>query len=106
MASTQDAAQTGDAIIVPHVAVTDLNFSSPAPERDIFIYFRGGCSQAMPAGKEFASGKIQRLAFVNAMKKVNASDIMVSGVNPTILLSMRSSLPRPSQAVPYKSGLP
>lgn len=68
---TPDAASKGSSLIMPYVSNLDLDFDSDLErtERDLLIYFRGGCGHPHPSVRGlFAAGKMLRYEFVHSIK--------------------------------------
>ena len=78
---TQDSASQGQSLIMPYVATLDLDHDSDLLniDRDILIYFRGGCGHPNPTVRGlFAAGKMLRYELVDAIETHrNAPDIDV-----------------------------
>lgn len=68
---TPDSASTGSSLILPYVASLDLDFDNDleAVERDLLLYYRGGCGHPHPSVRGlFAAGKMLRYEFVHSIK--------------------------------------
>ena len=76
---TPDAASTGSSLIMPYVATLDLDLESDLlhNDRDLLIYYRGGCGHPDPSVRGlFAAGKMLRYDFVHSLQtERQASDI-------------------------------
>ena len=70
---------TGSSLIMPYVATLDLDLESDLMrnERDLLMYFRGGCGHPDPSVRGlFAAGKMLRYDFVHSIQSERqASDI-------------------------------
>ena len=76
---TPDAASAGSSLIMPYVATLDLDLESDLlhNDRDLLMYFRGGCGHPDPSVRGlFAAGKMLRYDFVHSVQtERQASDI-------------------------------
>ena len=76
---TPDAASAGSSLIMPYVATLDLDLESDLMrnDRDLLMYFRGGCGHPDPSVRGlFAAGKMLRYDFVHSIQSERqASDI-------------------------------
>lgn len=80
---TQDAAAEGKALIMPYVSTLDLELDVDLAsiERDILLYFRGGCGHENPSIRGlFAAGKMLRYELMRTVELSgrNASDIDIN----------------------------
>ena len=74
---TPDAASTGSSLIMPYVSTLDIDFDTDleSAERDLLLYFRGGCGHPHPSVRGlFAAGKMLRYEFVHSIKEERVAD--------------------------------
>lgn len=75
---TQGSAAAGASAIVPYVATLDLDWEADlqSAERDLFLFFRGGCGHPEPSIRGlFAAGKMLRYALVEALRALGEADV-------------------------------
>jgi len=75
---TPESPSEGKSAIVPYLASLDLDLESDLQnsERDLFMFFRGGCGHPDPSIRNlFAAGKMMRYELVAALDAMDAEDI-------------------------------
>ena len=75
---TQNSFAEGKSAIIPYSATVDIDLETDlaAAERDLFLFFRGGCGHPDPSiSGLFASGKMLRYELVAALDALGEADI-------------------------------
>ncbi|KDD72817.1 hypothetical protein H632_c2860p0 [Helicosporidium sp. ATCC 50920] len=72
----QRAARTGRGMLVPHVAVSDVDFADDGlSTRDTLIFSHGACANTADPSVKWSSGKLMRTRLTAALAASNASDV-------------------------------
>ena len=75
---TPDSPSEGKSAIVPYLASLDIDLESDLlnVERDLFLFFRGGCGHPDPSIRSlFAAGKMLRYELVSVLDDANEEDV-------------------------------